>query len=159
LIVNWKSFNYLGMPIFQSIASSQDWKAILDKLTNIIQSWGARWLNPVGKIVLIKSVLSALTIFQCAGLMAPKGILEKISRTLRGFLWEGGKTNTKKNHLVNWTTVCQPTSKGGLAIHNPSLMNIFSGRKVGLAPHLKTLGLVEASYFSQIYWLSPRIRS
>jgi hypothetical protein len=77
LIVNWESFNYLGMPIFQNTASSQYWKAILDKLTNIIQSWGAHWLNPTGKIVLIKSVLSALTIFRCARLLPPKGILEK----------------------------------------------------------------------------------
>jgi hypothetical protein len=82
MIVNWKSFKYLGMPIFHNIASSQDWKTILDKLTSRIQSWGAHWLNPTSKIVLIKSILSALTIFQCAGLMAPKGILEKISRSL-----------------------------------------------------------------------------
>jgi hypothetical protein len=26
MIVNWKSFTYLGMPIFQSLTSSQDWK-------------------------------------------------------------------------------------------------------------------------------------
>jgi hypothetical protein len=74
--------------------------------------------------------LFALTIFQCAGLLAPKGILEKISKTLRGFLWEGGKTNTKKFHLVNWITVCQPSGKGGLVVRNPSLMNISLGEKL-----------------------------
>jgi hypothetical protein len=70
------------MPIFHNIASSYVWKTILDRLTNRIQSWGAHWLNPIGKIVPIKSIFPSLTIFQCVGLMAPKGILEKISISL-----------------------------------------------------------------------------
>jgi hypothetical protein len=36
----------------------------------------------MGKIVLIKVVLSSLTIFQCAAMLAPKGVLGKISRSI-----------------------------------------------------------------------------
>jgi hypothetical protein len=62
--------------------------------------------------------------------LAPKGVLNKISKNLRIFLWEGGKTNTKKFHLINWHMVCQPIDKGGLAIRNPSLMNEALGAKL-----------------------------
>jgi hypothetical protein len=90
LLVSWKYFKYLGMPIFLNSSIWQAWQEIMDKLAGRIQSWGARWLNPRGKIVLLKSVLSSLTIFQCAGLLPPRGMLEKISKHLRSFLWEGG---------------------------------------------------------------------
>jgi len=136
MIVNWTYFTYLGMYVFQSVSSSQDWKAILDKLTRRIQSWGAPWLNPTGKIILIKSILSTLTIFQCVGLLAPKGILEKISKLLRGFLWACGKINTKKFHIVNWAMVCQPSGKGSLDILKSLPYECCTRSKVGLASHL-----------------------
>jgi hypothetical protein len=136
IIVNWKSFIYLGMLVFQSAASSQDWKAVLDKLASRIQSWGARWLNPTGKIVLIKSVLSALTIFQCAGLLAPKGILEKISKSLRGFLWEGGKINTKKISSCQLGNCMSTLRQRWSGLSQPLSYEYISGRKVGLVSHL-----------------------
>jgi hypothetical protein len=61
--------------------------------------------------------------------LAPKGVLEQISRNIKYF-WEGGKSNTKKFHLINWPTVCQPMDKGGLAIRETSLMNIALGAKI-----------------------------
>jgi hypothetical protein len=83
IITTWNYFKYLGMPIFLSSYGSSAWLEIIGKISARIQNWGGRWLNPAGKIVLIKSVLSSLSIFQCSGLLAPKGILEKISRALR----------------------------------------------------------------------------
>ena len=61
---------------------------------------GMQWinLNLSGTIILIKSILFYLTIYQCYGLLAPKGIKEKIGILLRKekigfllrkFLWEG----------------------------------------------------------------------
>jgi hypothetical protein len=84
--------------------------------------------------------------------LAPKGILEKISRYFHNFLWEGGKSNTKKFHLINWHIVCQPSDKGGLAIQNPSLVNVSLGAK--LAWHLISgppdwwKSVLSAKYFS-----------
>jgi hypothetical protein len=145
------------MPIFLSRYNSSAWFEIVDKITSRIRSWGGQWLNPAGKTVLIKSVLSSLSIFQCSGLLAPKSILEKIGKSLRSFLWAGGKTNTKKFHLINWKQVCQPYNKGGLAIKDPTIMNISMGAK--LAWRLVTgnsdwwkKALVEK------YFQSPRLR-
>jgi len=77
MIVNWYHLKTLGMPTFLKYSNSQEWNEILNKMAAQIQICGARWLNPAGKIILLKLVLSALTIFQCASLLAPKGVLEK----------------------------------------------------------------------------------
>jgi hypothetical protein len=62
--------------------------------------------------------------------MAPKGVIDKFSKNLRTFLWEEGKTNTKKFHLVNWHMVFQPLENGGLSIRYPTLTNISLGVKI-----------------------------
>jgi hypothetical protein len=38
-----------------------------------MEGWGAFWLNPVGRLVLVKSILSSLPIFQFSSLLAPMG--------------------------------------------------------------------------------------
>jgi hypothetical protein len=101
IITTWNYFKYLGMPIFLSSYGSSTWQEVIGKISARIQNWGGHWLNPTRKIVLIKSALSSLSIFQCLGLLAPKGVLETISKALRNFLWVGGKTITKKFHLLN----------------------------------------------------------
>jgi len=76
IITTWNYFKYPGMPIFLNSYGSSAWLEIIGKISARIQNWGVRWLNPTRKIVLIKSVISSLSIFQCSGLLAPKGILE-----------------------------------------------------------------------------------
>jgi hypothetical protein len=43
------------------------------KIKEKMESWGAIWLNPAGHLVLIKSILSSLPIFQFSSLLAPMG--------------------------------------------------------------------------------------
>jgi len=101
-----------------------------DKILTRIQSWGGCWINPAGKSVLLKYVLSSLSIFQCSVLLAPKGTFKKHSRALWSFLWVGGKINTKTFHLLNWKQVCQPLNKGGLVIRDPILMSTSLGENL-----------------------------
>jgi hypothetical protein len=124
------SFKYLGIPISSHHLKSQDWNPILEKMMRRIKHWGAHWLNPTGKIVLIKYVLSSLSIYQFTSILTPKGIMEKIAKLIRKFLWEGGKTNNKKYHLVNWATVKMQKERGGLEIRDPTLLNIALGDKI-----------------------------
>jgi hypothetical protein len=91
---------------------------------------GARWINPRGKIMLIKSTFSSLSIFQCVSLLAPKGVAKQMEKNIRSFLWEGGKTNMNKFHLVSWSIVCMDMEIGGLAIRDTSLMNISLGTQI-----------------------------
>jgi hypothetical protein len=83
-----------------------------------------------GHTILIKSVLSALHIFQFSSLLAPQNVKSSISSLLRRFLWEGGKTDKKKYHLIKWDIVKHPKEKRGLGIRYPSLSNLGMGAKI-----------------------------
>ena len=57
-VVDWESFNYLGIPIFKAKSKSSAWTPIIEKIKRKIQGWGSIWLNLPGKVVLINSVLN-----------------------------------------------------------------------------------------------------
>ena len=86
-----------------------------------------RWLNLPGKVTLIKSILSSLPIFDNMVLLTPKSIMNSITVELRKFLWQGGKNQGKKFHLVNWNVVKQPKLNGMLGIREVRLMNTTMG--------------------------------
>jgi hypothetical protein len=75
-------------------------------------------------------VLSALPIYQAAFLLAPKSVTDQISKLLRDFLWQGGKGNHHKFHLVKWEMVKRSTSEGGLQIRDPAIVNLAMGGKI-----------------------------
>jgi hypothetical protein len=58
---NLKYFIYLEVPISLCSTSSQQWKHILEKIKKKSNQWGAYWVNPTRRLVLIKSILSNLT--------------------------------------------------------------------------------------------------
>lgn len=74
--------------------------------------------------------LSALPIYQSAFLLAPKYVTDQIATLIRNFLWQGGKGNEKKLHLVKWDTVKRPIDEGGLQIRDPSFINKSLGGKL-----------------------------
>ena len=102
----------------------------MDKIKNIINTWGLAWLNPIGKVVLIKAVLSSIPIYQFAILLAPKGIIASIEALLRKFLWKGGMQNEKKLPLVSLEKVSKPLMQGGLEIRNMASQNLALGSKI-----------------------------
>ena len=82
----WDAFKYLGVPIFKASPKSSSWIQIVDKIKSRINTWGETWLNPAGKVVLIKVVLTSIPIYQFSILMAPKRILANIDLMLKNFL-------------------------------------------------------------------------
>jgi len=62
--------------------------------------------------------------------VAPVGIMHQIAYEVRKFIWQVGKLNTKKFHLVNWKTLRAPKDRGGLAIKDSSLMKLAQGANI-----------------------------
>eukprot|EP00253_Pinus_taeda_P036029 PITA_36029 len=126
----WEKIKYLGLPI--SLGSNRNplWEEVISKFKKKTAAWGGFWLSTGGKLTLIKIVLSALPTFQASLLMAPKHISKKISRYMRNFLWNGGRENTNRFHLIGWETVKRPLAKGGLQIHDPVHANLALGCKL-----------------------------
>ena len=99
-------------------------------------------------MVLIKAVLSALPIFQSSMLLAPKSITTHNSKFLWDFLWNGGKGNQSKMHLVSWDILKRPITEGGLQIRDPGLENLALGGKIIWQLYADKNHLV-----SKIFWM------
>ena len=129
--INWDSFNYLGVPIFKSKTKTSAWLPIVEKIERKIMGWGAVWLNPTGKVVLIKAVLNNYVLYQCSLLLALAQIINQIEGLMRNFLWQGGNNGGgKKFTLVSWKTIKQPWSEGGLHIRDLKIQNLVIGAKL-----------------------------
>jgi hypothetical protein len=71
MLENWTSLRYLGIPICLQSLPSSTWSHIVEKIKAKFIQWGSQWHNPVNPVVLIKSILSALLIFQFSSLLSP----------------------------------------------------------------------------------------
>ena len=128
--LDWGHFSYLGMPVSLGSLKAEIWDTIIDKMNRKVQQWGSLWLNPSRRLVLLKSGLSSLPLYQFLLLRAPASFHHKVEAILRHFLWQGGKTERKKYNLINWKQVTQPYEHGGLGIRSPQLLNLVFGGKI-----------------------------
>eukprot|EP00253_Pinus_taeda_P013124 PITA_13124 len=101
---SWDHFTYLGMP-------------------------GTQWLNPAGRVILLKSGISSLPLFRFTLYQAPATFHHKLEIALRNFLWQGGKKEKNRFNLVNWKSVIQSQDRGGLGIRAPKILNLAFGIK------------------------------
>ena len=67
---------------------------------------------------------------------------------MRDFLWNGGKGNQSKMHLVSWDILKRPLTEGGLQICDPSLANIAMGGKI-----IWQLFVDKKHLISKIFWM------
>lgn len=92
---------YLGIPFFMGSNKPSYWTRIIDRIKKRIYAWKARWLSFSSKIILIKSVLSAIPNYFISVLRAPSTVVEQIQKIIRGFLWKGNMNDAKNIPLVS----------------------------------------------------------
>ena len=56
--------------------------------------------------------------------------MNQIFKLLRDFLWQGGKGNQNRLHLINWDIVKRPVLGGGLHIRDPGMVKLTMGGKL-----------------------------
>ena len=88
---NWTHFTYLGIPIVKKFLVSSMWTPVIHNIKSKAQSMGSKWLNIIGKTVLIQSILSSYPIYTSSMVLAPKNVINNICKEIRKFLWQGGK--------------------------------------------------------------------
>ena len=80
--------------------------------------------------MLLKSALMSISIYQNSILLAPSSVIENLEKLIRKFLWEGGKGNLHRPHLVSWDKIQKPFKEGGLQIRNLAKQNLAMGVKI-----------------------------
>jgi hypothetical protein len=60
---SWEKIKYLGLPLTLGSNKASLWEEIIRKFKAKISDWGGQWLTNVGKLTLIKPVMSSLPIY------------------------------------------------------------------------------------------------
>ena len=63
-------------------------------------------------------------------MLAPKFITSHISKLMLDFIWNGGKGNHSKLHLVSCDILKRPLMEGGFQIQDLGLANLAMGGKI-----------------------------
>jgi hypothetical protein len=114
---------YLGVPMHFRKLNNRDWKMIEQRIEKKkLSSWKGKHLSVGGRLVLINSVLSSLTMFMIFFFEIPKGVLQKIDYYRSRFFWQGDD-HKKKYRLTRWDIICQPKDQEGLGVHNLEIQN------------------------------------
>ncbi|GKV27596.1 hypothetical protein SLEP1_g36755 [Rubroshorea leprosula] len=108
-------FLYLGLPVDGKFGSKKLWELVVNKFRAKLAVWKAATLSFGGRLILLKSVLSALPIFYMSLYVLLNSVLEELIRIQRNFLW-GGTGSNKKISWVKWEDVCRDKAKGGLGV-------------------------------------------
>jgi hypothetical protein len=117
---------YLGLPLSTHKLPASAFSIYIHKTDKFLASWQADLLNPMGRTVLVNSVLDSILVYLMSSLQLPASALHAMDKKRRAFLWSGDKSGTSSpaGCLVAWTKVCNPRDLGGLGVRDLGIQNI-----------------------------------
>ena len=80
---------YLGLPLSCTKLQLNAFAPLISKSDQYLAGWQCTLLNPMGRAVLVNSVLDSQLIYAMSSLLLPKGTLDALDRRRRAFLWSG----------------------------------------------------------------------
>ena len=90
----------------------------MDQLAGALPKWNATKMLKSGRLLLIQSVLCAISLHAMLVLDLPKKTIAALNKICRGFLWSADSTAHGGSCAVAWEKVCSPKWAGGLGIPN-----------------------------------------
>jgi hypothetical protein len=78
---------------------------VLTRVRNRLSRWNSRFLSFGGRLVLIKSILTSLSVYAISFFKAPAGTISSIESLLINFFWGGGE-DLRKTSWISWKTIC-----------------------------------------------------
>ncbi|XP_068466646.1 uncharacterized protein [Phaseolus vulgaris] len=83
-------FKYLGMLVGGNHRRSKFWEEVVKRVRRRLGKWKGKFISMAGRLCLIKSVLSALSLFYMSLYKMPVTVANEIVRLQRNFLWGWG---------------------------------------------------------------------
>ncbi|XP_074291748.1 uncharacterized protein LOC141618543 [Silene latifolia] len=113
---------YLGLPTDFGSSKKLIFATLIEKVRKRIISWNNINLTPAGRLTLICSVLSSLSIYSLSAFQMPISVSNKIDSMLSHFWWSG----SNERGSLHWSSrlfISSPKSMGGLGIRNVRCLN------------------------------------
>ncbi|KAJ1690907.1 hypothetical protein LUZ63_015062 [Rhynchospora breviuscula] len=144
---------YLGLPVHP--ASLKTCQGLLSKFTSKLATWKMTSLSMPGRLVLLKSVLMSLPVYQMSLQLLSRTVISKIISLLRRFFW--GKIEGNFLPLCSWKNIMRHFSKGGLAVRDVRDFNYALIHKLAWKmcsePQKPWCQIIKAKYFPRrTFW-------
>ncbi|CAN6345376.1 unnamed protein product [Urochloa humidicola] len=114
---------YLGLPLSSDKLHLSAFTPLIAKADRYLGEWQASLLNPMGRTVLVNTVLDSQLIHAMSVLSLPQGVLDAFDKRRRAFLWSGEDSVSGAQCLMAWEQACLPKEQGGLGIKNIAVQN------------------------------------
>jgi len=115
---------YLGLPLSTKKIPRARIQAAVDTINRRLPSCHGPLMTKSGRLVWIKSVLSAIPIYAIIADGLPLWAIQEINGICRRFLWTGKEGSVRGKCTVAWPVVCRPTDLGGLGVPDLRLASI-----------------------------------
>ncbi|VFQ82120.1 unnamed protein product [Cuscuta campestris] len=112
-----REFTYLGSTVVRGKLRKAHCQALIQKFERRIAAWYSRKLNQMGRLILIKHVLSSIPLHILAVQELPKSVIKCLHRMMTNFFW-GAKDEGQKYHWRKWEKLCFPLHEGGLGVRD-----------------------------------------
>ncbi|VFQ82730.1 unnamed protein product, partial [Cuscuta campestris] len=108
-------FTYLGATICKGKLKKHHCGSLMDHFDKHIHSWYSKTLNQMGRLILIKHVLSSIPLHILAVHSLPVAVINLLHTRMANFFW-GRRHGNQLHQWKSWKHLCQPSSAGGLDI-------------------------------------------
>ncbi len=110
-------FKYLGFPIHYRKLRNVDWKGVKDRFERKLSTWKGKNISYGGRLVLLNSVISSLSLFMLSFFEIPLGVFQRLYFFM-SLSFGVMMTGKEKYRLTKWENICRPKHQGGLGVHN-----------------------------------------
>ncbi|KAJ0475516.1 putative RNA-directed DNA polymerase [Helianthus annuus] len=116
-------FKYLGLQVGANMNLTKNWDPVVEIFKRRLALWKANTISFGGRITLVSSVLNALPTYYFSLFKAPLGVIKKLEKLRREFLW-GSNPEKEKMKWVTWRNMMTPKDFGGMGFGSLRVMNL-----------------------------------
>ncbi|XP_065625285.1 uncharacterized protein LOC136065684 [Quercus suber] len=104
---------YLGLPAMVGRKKKESFIYIKERIWEKLQGWKEKLLSQVGREVLLKAIVQAISTFAMSCFQLPMSLCHEIEVLIKNFFW-GQCGERQKIHWKNWESLCLPKIEGGM---------------------------------------------
>ncbi|KAF6172122.1 hypothetical protein GIB67_029540 [Kingdonia uniflora] len=113
---------YLGIPLVQGRVTRTLLRPLVEKIKRRATGWAGSLLSLQGRVVLVQSVLSSISIYSMGIYKWPASLIKEGERILHNFFWSG-EPDSRKACIVAWDKVCKPFKEVGINLRRLKAIN------------------------------------
>ena len=107
---------YLGLQLHVRSLQKVHIQPLIERIGQKFPGWKGKLLNKAGRLTLVTSVLSSMPTYHLTVFPLAAWAKKRIDKIRRSFLWKGEENANGGHCLVNWPSVSEPKSLGGLGV-------------------------------------------